>query len=135
MSDVTQVRNRLEQEVKALAEGPVEPVVDSISADGRVVRINLRPYVAEGGNLVALLGAFIQTAAEFKGSEAQLRQYWTHAEWMAQERMIGFAVGELQGFFAEMEAQGFPAVRHSAAYRRAYRPAYRVIVYEFLARK
>jgi hypothetical protein len=134
-SDVAQARNRLEQEIKALGEGPVEPVVDPISANGRVVRISLRPYVAKGGDLAALLAAFIQTADEFEGSETRLRQYWTYAERMAREGMSGFAVGELQGFFAEMEAQGFPAVHHSTGYKRAYRPAYRVIVYEFLARE
>jgi hypothetical protein len=31
-----------------------------------------------------------------------------------------------------MEAQGFPAVHHSASYATTYQPAYRVVLHEFL---
>jgi hypothetical protein len=51
---------------------------------------------------------------------------------MASEGRLGFPQELLQEYGARMEALGFPAVHHSEAYQLAYRPAYRVIVREFL---
>ena len=131
--DASQARVWLEREVEVLAEGPEEPVIVPISPDGRIARVNLRPYVAGGGNLEALLEAFLRTAREHKGTAEQLRQYWGVAEQMAEETAIGIAVNALKRFFEEMEAQGFPAAHHSEAYRRAYRPAYRVVARKYIA--
>ena len=127
-----QTLNWLEDEVENLAEGPVEPVIDPISADGRVVRVNLRPYVEEGGSLTALNTAFIQTAKEYKSEEIKLDQFWSLAERMVEEGEFGLSVRVLQSFFAKMKAQRFPAVHHSKAYKTSYNPAYRVIVLDFL---
>jgi len=128
--DASQARVWLEREVKELADGPEEPVIVPVSPDGRIVRVNLRPYVAGGGNLEALLEGFLRTAREHKGTAEQLRQYWWYAERLAEEQALGIAVNALKRYFEEMEAHGFPAVHHSDAYRRAYRPAYRVVMRE-----
>lgn len=131
--DASQARVWLEREVKALAEGPEEPLLAPVSPDGRIVRVNLRPYMAGGGNLEALLEEFLRTAREHKGTEEQLKQYWWYVEQMAEEQVLGIAATTLQRFFEEMEARGFPAVHHSDAYRRAYQPAYRVVVREYIS--
>jgi hypothetical protein len=122
----------LEREVEKLAEGPEEPVIDPISADGRVVRVNLRPYVAGKGDLGLLLEGFARTAKDYRGTEGQLRSYWRCAERIAEEGAFSLAVDELRSFFKEMERLEFPAVHHSGEYDRAYRPAYRVVVREYL---
>jgi hypothetical protein len=124
----------LERELRELAPGPEEPSIDPISADGRVVRINLRPYLMAQGNLAALLDAFVQTAREYRGTEAALHRYWHDAEYMAAAGLLPFAREALQGFFAQMQAADFPAVHHSPAYTTAYHPAYRVVLSEFLDR-
>jgi hypothetical protein len=134
VSDPEMVHTWLERELEALADGPVEPVVETISPDGRVVRINLRPYFAAKGDRPALITAIVRTANEYKGTEAQLRRYWSYAERMALDGELPFRYAALERFFAQMQAQGFPAVHHSATYASAYHPAYRVIIYEFLAR-
>ena len=48
------------------------------------------------------------------------------------EGQLPFAPTELGGFFSKMEADRFPTVHHSEAYKATYHPAYRVIVCEFL---
>jgi hypothetical protein len=132
VSDGAQAREWLTREVALLGAGPSEPVEDPISADGRVVRVHLRPYVAMGGDPARLLDAFIRTANEYQGSTSLLRVYWGCAEFMASQGRLGFPQELLQEYGARMEALGFPAVHHSEAYQLAYRPAYRVIVREFL---
>jgi len=135
VTDAAEARLWLEREVEVMADGPEEPVIDPISADGQIVRVNLRPYVAEGGDLEALLESFLRTANEYKGTEAQLRRYWLYAEHNAEEGILGWAVKEMKDFFGEMERQGFPAVHHSKVYTMAYRPAYRVVMQEYLIRE
>lgn len=132
VADASQAREWLEREVDGLTDGPQEPVIEPISADWQVVRVNLRPYVADGGDLKALLEGFIRTAQEYKGTVAQLRRYWCYSEQMAEEGALGLAVNALKSFFDEMQAREFPTVHHSQEYKRAYRPAYRVVVREFL---
>ncbi len=132
-ADGPAARAWLEQEVAGLGEGPEEPIVEPISADGQVVRVHLRPYVAAGGDLDLLAAAFARTSREHRGCAVRLRRYWRYAERMAQEGALGLPAEELQCFFQEMEARGFPAVHHSPEYTRAYRPAYRVVRQEYLA--
>ena len=133
VADPVAAHHRLERELHGLADGPEEPIVDPISPDGRVVRINLRPYLAARGNVAGLLEAFVRTAREHRGTAATLHRYWRYAERMAAASLLPFAGEMLQGFFAAMQIQGFPAVHHSETYAKTYRPAYRVIVREFLA--
>ncbi len=130
--DIAGARDWLERELNSLGEGPEEPAVDPISPDGGIVRVNLRPYIAAGGDPSALLAAFIRTADEHQGTLANLRRFWSYAEGMAAEGQLPFAPTELEGFFSKMEADRFPAVHHSEAYKATYHPVYRVIVREFL---
>ena len=132
VQDVAEARTWLEREVRRLHEGPQEPTVDPIAPDGRIVRINVRPYLAKRGDLDRLFAAFIQTAAEFTGSLDVLQRYLSHTEEMEVAGELPFSSNTLKGFFAKREAEGFPAVHHSDAYRRSYRPAYRVVCYDFL---
>ena len=134
VSDTDMVHTSLERELEALADGPAESVIENISPDSRLVRINLRPYFAAKGDRSALITAFVRTANEYKGSDCQLRRYWSYAERMAADGELPFTYAALEGFFAQMQEQGFPAVHHSTTYASAYHPAYRVIVYELLDR-
>jgi hypothetical protein len=129
--DAAAVRDWLERELREMGAGPEEPAVEPLSPDGRIVRVNLRPYIAAGGDPQALLEAFIHTANAHRGTSAELRRYWETAEQMAKEGQLPFGADELRAFIARMEALGLPAVHHSKAYELAYRPAYRVIAREF----
>jgi hypothetical protein len=124
----------LAREIASLPPGPEEPVLDTISADGRMVRVNLRPYLAAGGSRDALLSAFVRTAREYRGSAAELRRELADVERMAGAGPIPLTRAALHESFERMRARGYPAVEHSEAYEAAYRPAYRVVLVRFLAR-
>lgn len=130
--DLEVTRTFLEREVIELVEAPDEPVQDIISPDGRIARINLRPYLASNASLDKLFDAFVRTANDFDGNTKRLKRYWSYAEQLTRGSTFTFSSTALQTFFTQMDDQGFPAVHHSAAYSAAYQPAYRVIVYAFL---
>ena len=130
--DEAAARQWLESELSRLGDGPEEPEVESISPDGAIVRVHLRPYAASGGDPLRLLAAFLGTARKYKGDESRLRRYWDCAEEMCRSGELPFREEELRRFFADMKGQGYPAVHHSKEYAEAYRPAYRVVARAFL---
>ncbi len=122
ISDPEDARVWLEREVSEMGEGPVEPVMDTISADGEILRIHLRPYIANGKKLETLFTAFLRTAAEYRGDLHVLEHYWNIAVSMGQ-----FPASDMQEFMRPVEEKNYPAVHHSDIYQKLYRPAYRVV--------
>jgi hypothetical protein len=120
-------REWMERELSEMGSGPDEPVMDPISGDGKIVRVHLRPFIAGGGDPDALLDAFIRTANEFRGDKNTLESYWKIAT-----EMLHFSYAEMDEFIKSLRAQNYPAVHHSEAYERAYRPAYRVVLQKFI---
>jgi hypothetical protein len=118
----------LEEETRNLGPGPAEPAVDTISADGRMVRVNLRPFLAGGGDRAALLRAFVRTAREFRGSPTDLERQLGLVARLAADGELPLPAAPLSRYFARMKAAGYPAADHSAAYEAAYHPAYRVVL-------
>jgi hypothetical protein len=127
ISGVEGARQWMERELAEMAAGPDEPVLDPISVDGQILRVHLRPFVAQGGDPRTLLNAFIRTANEFHGEVEVLRKYWSIAEGMEY-----FPPAEMAEFIESMQAQNHPAVHHSSGYERLYRPAYRVVWKKFI---
>lgn len=125
-------RHWLQRELNELAEGPKEPVIDTISTDGQIARVNLRPYVESGGDLDKLLGAFIRSANEYRGTEDQLCSLWFCAEKLASSGELPYERDAMRAFFEKMKARSFPAVHHSVEYKEAYNPRYRVVSIEYL---
>ncbi|HSK88160.1 MAG TPA: hypothetical protein VK880_07390 [Anaerolineales bacterium] len=116
----------MEHEIEELGEGPNEPVLDPISEDGQIVRVHLRPFLAQGGVPEALLAAFIDTANEHRGEVQLLKDNWKIAV-----RAGNYPTIEMEDFIQSMQVQDYPAVHHSLEYKRLYCPAYRVICRKF----
>ena len=132
IADETAVRQWLDQEWAAL--GPPqsgEPLWTPLTADGRIGRLNLRPFKAQGGSADDLHAAFLASADSFDASPARFRAAWkalgralsknpqgrlTHSEWRRLDRA--------------MRAQGYPAIHHSPEYEQSRHPAYRVLTQE-----
>ena len=113
--------------------GPLkgEQEVLPLTPDGKLVRINLRPYKARNGDKEMLLWAFVLSAQKFRSDKREFVREWdalgarlmtspwkqlTHKEW-----------GRLDD---SVRKDGFPAIDHSHTYQTKYKPAYRVILRE-----
>jgi hypothetical protein len=132
VSDTPSARDKLTRELAALTGAPVEPLLDAISPGGTILRVHLRPFLAAEGDPEKLLQAFLRTAHECKGSVDQLKRYWASVVDLAAGGQIPFHPDDLRRFLESMEHVGFPAVHHSAQYKAAYQPSYRVVASEFL---
>jgi hypothetical protein len=134
IGDETSARKWLERELASMGDGPHEPLVDPISPDG-IARIHLRPYLHSGANPDALFDAFIQTAARFVGRPGRLPAYGQLAISMVKSAQLPFIPAEIEHFWSEMAEQDFPTVHHSSEFVAAYRPAYRVVLWDLLRDK
>jgi hypothetical protein len=123
-----QARRYLDEELAALPPGPPdEPLADRLSDDPSLVRLNLRPFLAAGGDPGTLVDAFAATAGEVKGSAEAMRSRLGSAVEVLRSSGRTAAADDLAALARAHEREGFPAVHHGAAYRAAYAPAYRVV--------
>lgn len=129
VADGFAVRKWLENEWATLGPPqPGEPLWTPLTADGRIGRLNLRPYRARGGDRDALHAAFVRGAETFDASPARFRRAWRALGRELEKRPVGhLTAAEWRRFDREMRAQGYPACHHSAEYERARTPAYRVL--------
>ncbi|UCH11462.1 MAG: hypothetical protein JSU61_06135, partial [Fidelibacterota bacterium] len=133
VNDTAMARAWLTREMATLTDiATADPLIDTLSPDGQLARIHLRPFLRAGGSPDSLLAAFVRTANEFPGQQEMLRRYWNTAERMAEEGSLAFSPDDLRDFFTDMQTRDFPAVHHSEVYRNTYQPAYRVVALEFL---
>ena len=99
-----------------------------LTLDGRIGRLNLRPYRAQGGAPDALLAAFLADAKSFDASPARLRAAWRALGRDLKKQPVGHLTwAEWQRLDREMRARDYPANHHSPEYERARQPAYRVL--------
>jgi hypothetical protein len=132
VKDTTAVREWMENEIAGLKFDRLENLVDTISPGGKIVRINLRPYLKAGYDTEKLLNSFIKTANEFKGSIIILEKYIQAVLELIEDGRINLQKEEAEKFFEEMKIKKYPAAHHSKIYEEEYSPAYRVIAGGFI---
>lgn len=125
-SDHQSAWNWLTRELAEMGNGPMEPLVDPISADGGIARIHLRPYIAGGHDPELLLAVFIRTAKEYQGECRQFELFW-----QAAINMAYFSADKMEEFIQPLKTKNYPAVHHSCEFWKIYRPAYRVVATAF----
>ena len=125
-------RKRLDQEIQALGGGSIELPQDIISPDGRLGRVHLRTYVAGGGNIHALHRAFVETANTYPASLDKLAKFCGCLGDLAAAGGIPFTQQDVVAYFEKIAQDGYPAIHHSEAFRKAYQPAYRVVAVDLL---
>ena len=123
------VRKWLETEWATLGPPqPDEPLWTPLAADGRIGRLNLRPYRARGGAPEPLLAAFLAGAKAFDADPARFRRVWRALGRELENRPVGhLTADEWRRFDREMRARDYPASHHSPEYEQARSPAYRVL--------
>ena len=123
------VRQWLDQEWASLGPPlPGEPLWISLSPDGRIGRLNLRPFRAQGGSPDALLAAFILGAQSFDASPSRFLAAWKALGRSLRNESVGhLSFADWRRLDRLMRAKNYPAIHHSPAYAAARSPAYRVL--------
>ena len=99
-----------------------EPLYERISSG--VCRVNLGAWKQRGLPKKELFRMFAGTVFSSDGKQ-RLTEYLETAERVLIES--GFDMAAWQNFIEQYTQDGMPAVRHSEAYRKAERPAYRIV--------
>lgn len=119
----------LSEEMRALGEPvPGEPLVESCLPDGSMLRVNLRPFRTKGLDPRLLVAAMMETVKKVKAERVRFEALWSDVGDLIEAREIDLDVDEYQAFTRDVQEQQFPVVSHSTAYKKAYRPAYRVVL-------
>lgn len=122
----------MKREINNLDLSINENLVDTLSANGNIVRINLRPYLKLGYNPDSLVKKFILTANEYSGNLDTLKRYISIARRMIKRNQLPLDLDKFNRLTSEMEPKNFPAIHHSKTYEEIYKPAYRVIASKYL---
>jgi hypothetical protein len=124
---------RLRTEYEAVSPGDVEPLWETVRPDGALGRLNLRPFRVQQGDVESLIVACLRTAQRVWGTPEDLQGAWATFVTLCQSgEWEAFPLREVLAFSARLEKHAYPAVHHSAHYREAYKPAYRLVGREFL---
>jgi hypothetical protein len=132
VKDTIAVRKWMENEITDLDFSVNDELINQLSPNGELVRVNLRPYLKKGFNSDDLLNAFVETANNYKGSAEDFNLFWREAEKLAEENKFKFTAAELNTFFEDQAKKGYPAVHHSEEYEAEYKPAYRVVDLQYI---
>ena len=125
--DAQSARSSLLREIEQLGEGLDEPLVDPISPEGQLARVHLRTYVRSGRSADMLLEAFLQTARLHQPAQDKLVKFLGCLGDLADAKGLPFTRAEVERYCAQLEQRSYPVIHHSAAFREAYRPSYRVV--------
>lgn len=126
---------RLQEEVESLDidDHPTEPLIERISVDGSMVRVNLRPYLRRGFPLDRLYEAMEETSKD-RGFPEKFLFAWSVFHEFASSGAMKVDGEELASLHRDLQKKGPRPHHHSEHYRVAYYPAYRVVKREALER-
>lgn len=119
---------RLEEEAGRidLGDHPEEPLIEEVSADGSMVRVNLRPYLRRGLPVERLFTAMKETARG-DGEDEDFFSAWAVFRDLVENGVIAVDREDVEELDIELEEEGCRPHHHSKVYRSAYYPAYRVV--------
>lgn len=117
----------LRREYENTPKSPALPLWEDIG--NGIIRVNLGALDCP----VEQLGQyFIRSARMHRGSLERFLEKLHILRQLAREGIFPFSAELLEAYLKEYLGLGCPPVSHSPRYREAYRPAYRVILKEFL---
>jgi hypothetical protein len=104
---------------------PKDPLMESVSLDGSVIRVNLRPYIREGYPLNYLMEAMRNS--EITGDPTQFVEEWDAFAELVWSGQLNFEHNEVVALNKDLDKSAPQPQHHTPQYREAYHPAYRVV--------
>ena len=129
--DEAQCLGYLRSEYARTPQRPDIPLAEDIG--NNMVRVHLAGLDAHGYPVDQLGSDFIRSAQNQTGSLPSFLSKLALLRQLAKEDLLPFSSDALKQYLADYEKAGYPMVSHSAQYRSAYSPAYRVIHRSYLS--
>ncbi len=128
-------RTALEREIFTLGPPKAhEPLIEPLDPRGRMVRVNLRPFVAQNLSRDALLTVMMETAATVQADTALFLGRWNAFRELVKREEIDIPMEDFEAVDAFARDRDYPPLHHSDDYRGAYKPAYRVVLKDLFTR-
>jgi hypothetical protein len=118
----------LQREAKSLEakDQPGELLMESVSMDCSVVRVNLRPFITKDYPLIQLMEAMRNS--EIKGKPSDFLELWDTFVELVWSGQLDFDQEEVGTVNKSLNRDKPQPMHHTQQYRDAYHPAYRVIL-------
>jgi len=127
LNNIANARKYLHEEIFQLTASREEPLLESISTNGEMIRINLRPFKAQLRNIDVLFEVMQISAEQTFGTLDEFLKKWDCFKNAVTDFRLNFNIDELKLFDKKITAEFYPALHHSEKYRSANKPAYRVV--------
>jgi hypothetical protein len=127
--DRESARTWLEREWQTMGDEPKnENEWVALCPGGEIGRLNLRAFRSGGGKMDDILDAFLASATEYKSEPKAFTDAWAELGKRLKAKSVGTLTHkEWLRLDTEMKKKDYPAVHHSEPYKKANRPAYRII--------
>lgn len=109
-----------------------ENLAENISLDGRMLRVNLRPFKRRGLDAEKLFEAMKLSAEGNRGTAQTFQKLWRDFGSLVASGAFGFDTKRLKEFDKFVRENKYPVVHHSPIYNKLYAPSYRVVEAEAL---
>lgn len=130
LADLDRARLYLIRELEATpADGEI-PLAEPIS--DAVARVNLAAWKAKGLSPDTLFELFSATARVSGEGDQRLDAYLKEVSLCLEREATSVSSDDWQAFLAWYDGQGRPPIHHSASYREAEHPAYRIVMRSLL---
>ena len=104
------------------------PLIEACSADGKVIRVNLRPFISKNLSLDSLFLCMAESAEQIHGSRERMKRIWQHVGELVDRDEAPIPKSAYEAMCDTLTKYSFPAMHHSREYTLAYRPSYRVVL-------
>jgi hypothetical protein len=132
ITDTLNAKKYLMDEVQSIDANDTslsESLIEWISNDSTMVRINLRTFKKQNLSTNHLFQAMLGTVANHKQDKKELIGDWNVFVNLLKNGELTMSQTGLEEFNAMAEQKQYPVVHHSADYTKQYKPAYRVILH------
>jgi len=118
----------LQEEFLSIDETPrTEELMERISLDNELVRVNLRPYKALKLPPELLVRCMRASARETRPDTAGFQRQWNEFRGLVDSGRIAFPADDVQRWEERLRHDGLKAIHHSEGYMSTNHPAYRVV--------
>ena len=128
LDDLNGAKSRLEYELDSLMPiTETEQLIEQISPNGEIVRLNLRPFKYGDLDKNQLFEVIVLSAKETNGLMSDFMEQWESLRDAVQVKKRFFSSREFSEFDVKVHELGYPVMHHSKTYRLLNKPAYRVL--------
>ncbi len=130
MGDTIAAKEYLDYEMASINAGefPEEPLIENISTDSSIVRINLRPFKRLGLDATTLWRVMVVSSQSYPRINEKFLHSWKLCLALCEDGVLPFEPEKVRLFEDQMRNNHYRSSHHSNQYTDTYKPAYRVVL-------